>query len=272
MLDGHAKRIAWVTDPHLNFVPHDRWLEFANQLATSHADMILLGGDISEADDFAWQVQRLEEATGKQIAFVLGNHDFYRGSIDGARAAASAISDYRRIAFLTGGQPIQLSPRWTLIGDDCPADSRSGDVDRSPVQMNDFHLIEEFRGLWAADRNAVLRQLGSEAASRLGRQLACAAKMTSSILVLTHVPPLREACWHEGQATDDDWAPFFVCQAAGDCLVQFAAENPGTRVLVLCGHTHSGGIAKITENLEIRTGGALYGEPQITEMLDLAAI
>lgn len=272
MLDAHAKRIAWVTDPHLNFVSHDRWLEFANQLATSEADLVLLGGDISEADDFARQVQQLEQTSGKRIAFVLGNHDFYRGSIAQARVAASSISNYERIAYLTGGDPIRLSDSWTLVGDDCPADSRCGDVERSPVQMNDFHLIEEFRGLLTADRNALLRQLGSDAATRLRRQLDTAAKLTRSILVLTHVPPLREACWHEGQTTDDDWAPFFVCQAAGDCLVRFSTENPKTRILVLCGHTHGSGVAKISENLEIRTGGAEYGEPQITKLLDLATI
>ena len=32
---------------------------------------------------------------------------------------------------------------------------------------------------------------------------------------------------------------------------------------VLCGHTHSAGIAKILPNLEVRTGAAEYGRPEL---------
>ncbi len=72
--------------------------------------------------------------------------------------------------------------------------------------------------------------------------------------------------------SDDDWAPYFVCQAAGDVLTAFCASNKQCRVVVLCGHTHSAGIAHVAPNLTIRTGAAVYGEPQITELLDLDEI
>lgn len=270
MLTTDACRIAWVTDPHFNFVRHSDWQPFVDQLNESAADLILLGGDISEADDFEWYVQRLAEATGLPIAFVLGNHDFYRGSIADVAEKARQISDHKRIAYLTGGPPIRLSDQWTLVGDDCPADARCGAPESSPVQMNDFHLIEEFRSLEHPQRTAVMNALGDASATRLAAQLQLAASQSKNIMVLTHVPPLRDACWHEGQVSDDDWAPYFVCQAAGDTLVAFCEANPQCRVLVLCGHTHSAGVAHVGENLTIRTGAAIYGEPQITELLDLA--
>ncbi|MFM7113065.1 MAG: Eco57I restriction-modification methylase domain-containing protein, partial [Planctomycetota bacterium] len=36
--------------------------------------------------------------------------------------------------------------------------------------------------------------------------------------VATHVPPFREACWHEGELSDDQWAPHFTSVVMGDAL------------------------------------------------------
>ncbi|GAB5406991.1 MAG: metallophosphoesterase [Aureliella sp.] len=269
MLNQAVGRIAWVTDPHFNFVKQSDWQPFVDRLVESAADLILLGGDISEADDFTWHVQRLSDATQIPIAYVLGNHDYYRGSISTAQAHARGINVPNKLVYLTGDSPIRLCDRWTLIGDDCPADARAGNPRTSPVQMNDFNLIEEFQGLEHSARITVMRALGDEAARRLKQQLSQAAAHSDNILVLSHAPPMREACWHEGQVGDDDWAPYFVCQAAGDALKSFCAGNPQCQVLVLCGHTHSSGVANVAPNLTIRTGAAVYGEPQITELIHL---
>jgi hypothetical protein len=83
------------------------------------------------------------------------------------------------------------------------------------------------------------------------------------VLLLTHVPPFREACWHEGHLSDDQALPFFACGATGEVLLEQMQSHPGRSMLVLCGHTHSGGAAELLPNLRVLTGGATYGSPRL---------
>ena len=32
----------------------------------------------------------------------------------------------------------------------------------------------------------------------------------------------REAAWHQGQLSDDDWIPWFTCRAVGDVILRCA--------------------------------------------------
>lgn len=89
------------------------------------------------------------------------------------------------------------------------------------------------------------------------------------VVVITHVPPFRESCWHEGKISGDDWLPFFSCKAVGDALVEAMKAAPDRMMTVLCGHTHGGGEAQILPNLRVLTGGARYGQPAIQQVLEL---
>jgi hypothetical protein len=42
---------------------------------------------------------------------------------------------------------------------------------------------------------------------------------------------------------------------------------PDRNMTVFCGHTHSSGVAQILPNLLVKTGGAVYGKPQIQELI-----
>ena len=117
----------------------------------------------------------------------------------------------------------------------------------------------------------MLVQFGLESAERLKGKLASVAESARHILVATHVPPFCEACWYEGRTTDENWAPFFVCGSVGDCLREFAEQNPHTRITVLCGHSHHPGLARITENLNVYTGKAVYGRPGVSGILTMDA-
>ena len=78
--------------------------------------------------------------------------------------------------------------------------------------------------------------------------------------MLTHVPPFREACWHGGGISDEEWLPGFTCKAIGDLLMEAAESNRDCGVTVLCGHTHGTGYVQIRPNLEVHTAEAQYGE------------
>jgi len=87
------------------------------------------------------------------------------------------------------------------------------------------------------------------------------------VILATHVPPFREACWHQGKISDGDWLPHFTCQAVGDVLLEVMKENPDRHLTVLCGHTHGGGEAQVLPYLKVLTGAARYGRPALHNVI-----
>ena len=116
---------------------------------------------------------------------------------------------------------------------------------------------------------SVLRRLGEEAAEHLKIVLPDALASYDNVVVVTHVPPFREAAWYEGEISNDNWLPFFCCKAVGDVLTEQMEANPDSRLTVLCGHTHGQGEAQILPNLRVVTGGAQYRRPQIQGVLEI---
>src|SRR5690348_9261110 len=76
------KRMAWLTDIHLNFVHPSGLKAFYGCLPK--ADAFAITGDISESHDLAAHLRVFAEMG--LVYFVLGNHDFYRSSIAAVRA------------------------------------------------------------------------------------------------------------------------------------------------------------------------------------------
>ena len=86
-------RCAWATDIHLNFVEDRHRFVFAESVLTHDQDIVLLGGDLAEADTVVPYLRELEAWINKPIYFVLGNHDFYRGSIRSVRESISELAE-----------------------------------------------------------------------------------------------------------------------------------------------------------------------------------
>ncbi|HEY2148720.1 MAG TPA: metallophosphoesterase [Pirellulales bacterium] len=264
--------LAWLTDIHLNFLQAPEIEAFCESVGRCPADAILLSGDVSDAHDIDERLAQLEAAVARPIYFVLGNHDYYGGSIREVRAAVRRLCEARpNLHYLTDAPPIELVPGVGVVGHDGWADARLGDYERSFVMMNDYKLIAELAGMNKAERWPVLRALGDEAAAELRRSLLPALERFSHLIVATHLPPLREACWHEGRISDDEWAPHFTCKAIGDMLLEVLPDYPHRRVDVYCGHTHSPGVTRPLANLTIHTGGSEYGRPEIQQLLELTA-
>ena len=272
-------RLVWLTDIHLNFVATEEATSFAKRVCESDADIVLVGGDIAEADSFANLLRQLTAESNIPLYFVLGNHDYYRGSIAGVREEARAISnESSKVRWLPDERVVQLTDKTSLVGHGGWGDGRFGKFFESEVILNDYALIDELQKLHRNDLSppesiltpelhTKLGALGDEAAEHFRQILPLALETSERIVLLTHVPPFREACWHEGQLSDDNWAPHFTCKAVGDVLVDVMAAHPKHTMTVLCGHTHSSGHAQILENLEVITGDAVYGQPKIQQVL-----
>ncbi|MBW3543190.1 MAG: hypothetical protein KY476_23285 [Planctomycetes bacterium] len=55
----------------------------------------------------------------------------------------------------------------------------------------------------------------------------------------------------------------------GEALVEIMQAHPGKRMTVLCGHTHSSGQSQILDNLQVLTGAARYGQPEIRQVISV---
>lgn len=265
-------RLAWLTDIHLNFLIPTRVDAFLRSLADTPADAFLLSGDVSEAPHLLDHLSELADAVRRPIHFVLGNHDFYRGSIAGVRDAVTArCQSDPYLWWLPACGVVPLTEETGLVGVDGWGDGRLGDYFGSEVMLNDWGLIAEFGGFEepADERLKKLHALGDEAAAHLRAVLPDALDRFRRVIVVTHVPPFREACWHQGRTSGDDWLPHFTCKAVGDVLLEAMRTRPDRTMTVLCGHTHGAGEADLLPNLHVSTGGATYGEPRVQRVFEL---
>jgi 3',5'-cyclic AMP phosphodiesterase CpdA len=263
-------RVAWLTDLHLDFAEPEQVRGIVDQLERLRVEQVLISGDIGEAPNVGLYLESLAVELGRPLAFVLGNHDFYRSSIHRVRGQiAELCSRIEGLNYLTQCEHLVLTPNTALVGHDGWADGRAGNYERSQVMLSDYVLIAELAGLGKAARRLMLEALGDDAARHIRRVLPPAAAHFSHVVLVTHVPPLREACWHDGRVSDDDWAPHFTCQAMGEAILEIMRDHPATQLTVLCGHTHGAGETRPLENVRILTGGAEYGRPRVTDMLEL---
>lgn len=260
--------IAWLTDIHLNFLNEAQIKEFCRTISDKKPDAVLISGDISEAHTLEDHLRLLESCLQRPIFFVLGNHDFYRGSIDSVRQKAKLLSESTTwLNWLPHIGVVELTKQTGLIGHDSWGDGRLGAGARSQVILNDFFLIQDLSE--SQDLFGKLNALGDEAADYFRNHLPESLKRYQHILVSVHVPPFKESCWHEGRISDDDWLPHFTCHAVGEVLLRTMREHPDNTMTVVCGHTHGSGVVRILPNLEVKTGGAKYGKPHVQEILSI---
>lgn len=259
-------KLAWLTDIHLNFLRPPVLDAFLSILAAAVTDAFVISGDIGEADDVTEYLAAIAGKVRCPVYFVLGNHDFYKGSITGVQEKVRAIcATTPNLHYLPDSGVVPLTDGACLLGHDGWGDGRFGDYHGSDVMLNDFGLIEEFGGFDEdpQERLAKLHSLGDKAAAHFRAVLSDALARFRHVIAVTHVPPFREACWHEGKVSGDAWLPFFSCKAVGDALVEAMVKATDRKMTVLCGHTHGSGEAIVLPNLLVLTGGARYGNPTI---------
>jgi len=262
-------RVAWLTDIHLNFVGHVQVNRLANAVRAQNPDIVVISGDIGEARTVGWYLKTLEQKLQRPIYFVLGNHDYYMGSVDDVRIAVGKLAgESAWLNWLNTTGVIELAPETALVGHDSWADGRCGDYEQSPVMLNDFALIYDLAGLSKEERLRKLNALGDEAADHFRKVLPRAFETYRHVVLVTHIPPFKESTWNGGKLSDDHFLPFFACKAVGDVLVEIMHIYPHRQLTVLCGHTHGRGQAQILDNLLVLTGGAEYGKPEVQQVFE----
>jgi len=287
-------RLAWLTDIHLNLLSTGDRRTFLDAVNQAEPDAVLIGGDIGESDTVCTCLQEMEDLLQRDIYFVLGNHDYYRSSISQVRLQVSNLArNSRWLNFLPDVRIVELTQKTALVGHGAWADGRLGNYMKSELILNDYIWIKEFNptlfmlsdgkdigshhpgssfakgGQAKQLRLKKMNDLGDEAAKHIKQYLSKALELYENVILLTHVPPFKDACWHEGRISDDEALPHFSCKAVGEVVLRLANEHSKKQITVLCGHTHSSGITEILPNLKVFTGGAEYGSPSIQRIIGL---
>jgi len=237
---------------------------FLSELEPAIQTGLVLSGDIADGQSLLRVLQRFDERLTKPVWFVLGNHDYYGTSIAVMREQVRAFSrSSRHTKWLPDVGCVSLSEFTGLVGHGGWGDGGYGDFIASTITLNDYRFIEELILPSKVQLKQRLGELGREAADYLEVTLTEAFRRHDEVILLTHVPPYVESCWHEGEAVLNEWTPHFSCRAVGERLRSVMQANPTRRLHVLCGHTHSYGDVQILDNLRVTTGGAVYQEPAL---------
>ena len=83
-------KLAWATDVHLNFLTTMARRRFLEPIR-EQADALVVTGDIAESNSLGAMLMVMDSLVGRPIYFVLGNHDFYKGSVAGTRSAVAEM-------------------------------------------------------------------------------------------------------------------------------------------------------------------------------------
>ncbi|MCP9496856.1 MAG: metallophosphoesterase [Pyrinomonadaceae bacterium MAG19_C2-C3] len=267
---NYIERLAWATDIHLDFVSFNRVAEFCHAVSQAACGALVITGDIGESDSVVGYLETLAARINIPIYFVLGNHDFYGGRIAEVRTQISALADaHAGLHYLPDAGIVPLNDAVALIGCDGWGDAQLGRGFHSRVVLQDHYLIRDLAALPVMGRFARLRALGEAEAERVRELLPKSLDENQQVIFATHVPPFREACWHQGKISDDDWLPHFTCKAVGDALLEVMRKYPTRKLTVLCGHTHGAGVTHVLPNLVVYTGGARYGMPALQNTIKI---
>jgi 3',5'-cyclic-AMP phosphodiesterase len=288
-------KYAFLTDIHLDCLTPEKLEIFLTSLADSTKDVdgFLLSGDISTAPLLEKHLRLLLEACNKSIFFCLGNHDFWYGSIKTLQKKMTALSrksslDWPALYYVNAYQYLPLTPETAVVGHDGWYDGLYGDWKGSRFLMNDWFNIQEFNELTAGSRifcNSLgprvdfdgksrivqySQKLANEASVHVAKNIRRAVEDGyKNIIVLTHVPPWREAHIHEGKI-GDEWAqPWFTSKLMGQSIEARSEKYPDVTFTVLCGHTHGRVDVTISDNITCRVGGADYIEPRVQFTLEV---
>ncbi len=263
-------KLGWSTDIHLNLTWKAEIDKLCAGMIDGNPEAVLISGDIAEAPSFEGFLRTIEAAVARPIYFVLGNHDYYDSSIAAVRARmAEFCRSSKHLRWMNEAGIVRLTEKTALVGHDGWGDGRLGLGVKSSLMMTDFIHIEDLFELAPEVKARKLAALGDEAAGHFARVVPEALERFEHVLVLTHVPPFREACVHDGKVADEHHLPYYTCKASGDVLEAAMRARPERRMTVVCGHVHSEGRVDILPNLHVRTGGAVYKRPRAQKAIEV---
>lgn len=276
-------KMLWITDPHLDHT-HEKAIEsLCRKILNFVPDALVITGDIAEAPTIVSYLGFLAHHLENKfpIFFVLGNHDYYHGSIEEVRENMKRLFTYSenskkilepRLGWLSSSGVVPLTQKTALVGHDGWYDGQYANWHTSRVSLGDYLLIREL-----SDKACPVKELRFDKINELAKEgseyiqscIAEAFVTFEHVFVATHVPPFRENAVYAGEISDNHWMPHFSSKHMGDMLLKMAEEYPNKQITVLCGHSHGKADNLIAPNLRCLTGLARYRHPAINHIFKI---
>ncbi len=107
-----STKLLWLSDLHLERVSDQEKERFLERLRRAHYDAALITGDISTSTHLTRHLREISEACGdRKVYYLLGNHDYFHGSLREVDQAVTDLSrSHRNLVPLGHGEIIELSP------------------------------------------------------------------------------------------------------------------------------------------------------------------
>ena len=186
-------KIVWLSDTHMAALKKEELDKLFALVKENKPDIVLIGGDICNGPHFLSAY--LEKIIACPFYFILGNHDFYYGSIEEVKKRAQLLAQKTVNGnYLTDLQVVHLAKNIALIGHDGWADGRAGDFMQSNILLNDYFCIQDLKNLSKKELLEKLNKLGDEAAAYFKKTLNEACASYKKVIILTHAPPFEEVC------------------------------------------------------------------------------
>ena len=263
-------QITWASDIHMEFCESATQAAYLKRLAESPGKAILLTGDIASRNETARHLEEMQAATGKEIYFVLGNHDYYNVNFRDVTSTCNALCarNSHIVRLDKSSDPVRVGESACLIGHEGWGCGTAGLGIETPVRINDAVYISDLRRFDKPGLFAAMHRMARQSADHIRGIGTRAAAEFHRVLIATHVPPFPESCVYDGQPTDPEHLPYFCNVPFGLALIELAEANPRTRFFVLCGHTHSAARYSPRNNLAVITAAAEYRYPTIAALID----
>lgn len=263
-------QITWASDIHLEFCDSTAQTAFYKKLAENPGEAILLTGDIASHNRTARRLEEMQSATGKQIYFVLGNHDYYGANFRDVTSTCNAqcARNPHIVRLDNSSDPVRVGKSACLIGHEGWGCGTAGLGVETPAQINDAAYIPDLRRFDKPGLFAAMYRMARQSAHHIRALGTRAAAEFQRVLIATHVPPFPENCVYDNQSTAPEYLPYFCNVPLGIALIELAEANPRTRFFVLCGHTHSAARYSPRDNLTVITATAEYRYPTIEALIN----
>lgn len=207
-----------ISDIHLEYMP-DAGLAFYRQLMQVQADVCVVAGDLVPLCDLRY-LEVAEQAFNalttrfEHVIYVLGNHEYYRGSQEQMVEVCKVLEATFPNLYILERQTVTIAGV-TFAGATLWFPHTPGNRDFYP-DLDDFRLIARFRE-WVYDENAAAT--------------AFFAASDADVWVLHYLPSMQSVPSFFKQKKNSALNRFFV----SDLTAPIAAQKPK---LVLHGHTH----------------------------------
>jgi predicted phosphohydrolase len=255
------KRYKWLSDLHMNtsLLPALKRFLLRNA-GEGDPDGLFITGDISSGRWIESDLRFLAKHFSGPIYFVLGNHDLHGRHIESVHSDVRRVSrEHPNLRWMRDEGVIPLSQDVALIGADGWYDARHGDP-RHLRWTPDWFLVHDALHLPShAARVEEWRRLARASAEALEARLTAALDGGyTTVYVLTHVPPWKEATRAVGTLMESFWLPYNTNAAAGEAIERVMAGRNKKRCVVLAGHTHTPCTIRVTRNIECSVAPPSY--------------